>query len=197
METSKPRKAIYIVDDPDSIRLLADFIRTEILHLLSKYPMTATQLAEQLGLTRAAVGYHLRLLMKARLITINKIEAEKHGILQKYYTPRGVLLIVDPAHIPKGVERYFIRTQIEHLRGIFSALQLYHHVSKVSSKTLEELAVAMLKQLKIIGQKHKKDMAPEDTESLRIKIYAEAFANLIKQKEWRNLYKLCLRNISS
>jgi DNA-binding transcriptional ArsR family regulator len=195
METSKPRKAIYIVDDPESIRLLADFTKTEILRLLSRYPMTATQLAEQLGLTRAAVGYHLHLLMKARLITINKIEAEKHGILQKYYTPRGVLLIIDPVHIPKEVERYFIRTQIEHIRGIFSALQLYHHVSKVSSKTLEELAVAMLKQLKIIGQKHKKDTAPKDTESLRIKIYAEAFANLIKQKEWRNLYKLCFRNM--
>ena len=177
------------MDDPDSIRLLADFTRTEILRLLSKRPMTETQLAEQLGLTKAAVGYHLHLLMKAGLITVDKIEAEKHGILQKYYAPRAVLFIVDPAHIPKEIKRYFIRIQVEYLIGILSALQLYHRVSKVSSEVLEELADAMLKQLKIIQQKHEKEMTMEDADSLRIKIYAEAFANLIKQRKWHSLFR--------
>ncbi len=189
LNTSKPRSAIRIVDDPDSIRLLADFTRTEILRLLSKYSMTETQLAEQLGLTRAAVGYHLHLLMDAGLITVSKVEAEKHGILQKYYAPIAVLLIIDPAYIPSDVQRYFIRMEIEHLRGIFSALQLYHHVSKVSSGTFEQLAMAMLKQLKIVGQKHTKDMALEDAELLKVKIYAEALASLTKQKEWRRLFQ--------
>jgi DNA-binding transcriptional ArsR family regulator len=151
--------------------------------------MTETQLAEQLGLTRAAIGYHLHLLMDARLISVSRVEAEEHGILQKYYTPLAVLLIVDPSRIPKDVQRYFIGMEIEHLRGIFSALQLYHHVSKVSSKTLEELAVAMLKQLKIVGQKHAKDMTLEDAELLKVKIYAEALASLTKQKEWRNIFQ--------
>jgi DNA-binding transcriptional ArsR family regulator len=188
-DTSKPRKAVHIIDNSESIRLLADFTRTEILRLLSKHLMTETQLAEQLGLTRAAVGYHLHLLLDAGLITVSKVEAEKHGILQKYYTPIAVLLIVDPEHIPKDVQRYFIRMEIEHLRGIFSALQLYHHVSKVSSRTLERLAEAMLKQLKIVGQKHVKDMASEDAELLKVKIYAEALANLTKQREWRSLFR--------
>jgi len=151
--------------------------------------MTETQLAQQLGLTRAAVGYHLRLLMDVGLIAVGKVEAEEHGILQKYYTPIAVLLIVDPAHIPSDVQRYFIRMEIEHLRGIFSALQLYHHVSKISSTTLEELAVAMLKQLKIVGQKHMNDMALEDAELLKVKIYTEALASLTKQKEWRSLFQ--------
>ena len=151
--------------------------------------MTETQLSQQLGLTRAAVGYHLHLLMDARLINIDKVEAEKHGILQKSYTPIAVLLIIDPAHIPQDVQRYFIRTQIEHLRGMFSVFQLYHHVSEVSSKNLEKLAKAMLKQLKIVGQKHIEDTARGDAESLRVKIYAEALANLTKQKEWRSLFQ--------
>lgn len=188
-DTSKPRKAVHIVDNPESIRLLADFTRTEILRLLSKYPMTETQLAERLGLTRAAVGYHLHLLIDAELITVSRVEAEKHGILQKYYTPVAILLIVDPDRIPKDVKRYFIRVEIEHLRGIFSALQLYHHVSKVSSKTLEGLAEALLNQLKIVSRKHAKDMASEDAELLKVKIYAEALANLTKQKEWRSLFR--------
>jgi predicted transcriptional regulator len=151
--------------------------------------MTETQLSEQLGITRAAVGYHLHLLMDAGLITIEKVEAEQHGILQKFYTPSAFLFIVDPDHIPQDVQRYYIRIQIEHLRGMFSVFQLYHHVSEVSSRNLEKLALAMLKQLKIVGQKHIKDMALEEAESLRVKVYAEAIANLTEQKEWCSLFQ--------
>jgi len=183
------RQAVSIVVDPESIRLLADFTRSEILRLLSKYPMTETQLSEQLGLTRAAVGYHLHLLREAGLIRIDRVKAEKHGILQKFYTPITDLFIVDPAHMPEDVKRYFVRTQIEHLRGVFSVFQLYHHTSKFSSETFEKLAIAMLKQLKIVGQKHMKDVARGDAESLKVKIYAEALANLTKEKEWRNLFQ--------
>jgi hypothetical protein len=127
--------------------------------------------------------------MDAGLINIDRVEAEEHGILQKYYTPIAVLLIIDPDHIPEDVQRYFIRTEIEHLRGMFSVFKLHHHVSEVSSGNLEKLAVAMLKQLKIVGQKHAKDIAREDVESLRVKIYAEALSNLTKQKEWRSLFQ--------
>ncbi len=151
--------------------------------------MTETQLSEQLGLTKAAVGYHLHLLMDAGLINIDKVEAEKHGILQKFYTPIAVLLIIDPVHIPQDVQRYFVRIQIEHLRGMFSVFQLYHQVSEVSSSNLEKLALAMLKQLRIVGQKHMKDMSRADAETFRVKIYAEALANLTKQKEWRSLFQ--------
>ncbi len=159
------------------------------MRLLSKYPMTETQLSQQLGVTRAAVGYHLHLLMEAGLITIEKVEPERHGILQKYYTPLAFLFIIDPDHMPQDVKRYYIRMQIEHLRGMFTVFQLYHHVSEVSSRNFEKLAVAMVKQLKIVGQKHVKDLAHGDAESLRVKIYAEALANLTKQKEWHNLFQ--------
>ena len=45
--------AVYIIDDPEKIELLADFTREEVLQLLNKYPMTETQLSEQLHLTKA------------------------------------------------------------------------------------------------------------------------------------------------
>jgi predicted transcriptional regulator len=150
--------------------------------------MTETQLSGQFGITKAAIGYHLHLLMDAGLIHIDKVEAEEHGILQKYYTPIAFLLIIDPDRIPRDVQRYFIRTQIEHLRGMFSVFKLYHHVSEVSSEDFEELAVAMLRQLKIVGQKHTKDVTPKDAESSRVKIYADALSNLTKEKEWRSLF---------
>ena len=82
---SKPFKtAICIVDDPNKIRLLADFTRAEILQLLCEHPMTESQLSKEFGLTKAAIGYHLNLLMKSQLIYLERVEPEEHGILQKF-----------------------------------------------------------------------------------------------------------------
>lgn len=150
--------------------------------------MTETKLSEQLGLTKAAVGYHLHLLLDAGLIKIDKVEAEKHGILQKFYASIALVFIIDPAYIPEDVKRYFIRREIEHLKGMFSVFKLHHHLHEISSKTLEKLAEAMLKQLRIVGQKHTKEVVVEDAASIGVKIYAEALANLTKQKEWRSLF---------
>lgn len=189
MKPENPRKAVLILEDPEAIHLLGDFTRSEILRLLSDRPMTETQLSEELGLTKAAVGYHLRLLRDAGLIEISNIEAEEHGILQKFYSSVATLLIVDPDHVPEDVRRYFLETQIEHLEGMLSVFRLYDRISEVSSENLEELAKAMLSQLKIVGKKHIKEEAAENAESLRVKIYAEALANLTKQREWRNLFQ--------
>jgi len=186
----KRRKAVVIVKNPETIRLLADFTRTEILRLLSRKPMTETQLSKELGITKAAVGYHLHLLMKAGLIDISRIEAEKHGILQKYYTTMASLFIVDPEKIPEDAKRYFLQVQIEHLLGILSVFKLRHQLSKISSEELEDLAKVMLEQLKTVGQKYvDQKVEMEDSESLEIKIYAEALARLTKQKEWRSIFK--------
>jgi len=151
--------------------------------------MTEKQLSAELGLTKAAVGYHLHLLLKAGLIGITKLEAEKHGILQKYYAPMAALFIIDTANLPKDVKRFFIQTQIEHLRGMFIVCRLYERISGVSSEKLEILAMAMLKQLTEIAQKHLNDKTPKDPESLRVEIYSEAVAKLTDQEEWRNLFK--------
>jgi len=188
----KPPAAVCIVSEPEKIRLLADPTRAEILRLLSKYPMTESHLSKQLGLTKAAVGYHLHLLLESGFIYIEKTEVEGHGILQKYYRPTAALFIVDPKNVPEDVQRYFIRTQIEHLRGMLSVLELRHLINEVSSKTLEKLAVDLLRQLKEVGEKHVKEKVVEDAEKLRVKIYAEALAALIKKEEWQALFKRAL-----
>jgi len=187
---SKPRKmAVCIVDDPDKIRLLADLKRAGILQLLYGRPMTEAQLSKELGLTRAAVGYHLNLLLKAQLIHLERVEPEEHGILQKFYSPVAPFFIADYDRIPNDAKRYFIQTQIIHLRGIFTAFQLNHRFSGASPETLEKLAVAMLKQLADTGRKHLKEMPAKNAETLKVKIYAEALKSLTKQDEWHALFK--------
>ena len=194
MKATKPKNAVLIVENQEAIQLLADFTRAEIIRLLSRHSMTDKQLSDELGLTKAAVGYHLHLLLNAGLIEITKLEAEKHGILQKYYAPMASLFIVDIDNIPKDVKRFFIHTQIEHLRGMFIVFRLYQHKSEFSSEKLEKLALSLLKQLKEVAQKHLDDAPPEDPESFRVKIYSEAVARLTEQKEWRNTLKNSIRD---
>jgi len=158
--------------------------------------MTEAQLSKELGLTRAAVGYHLNLLKKAQLIYLERVEPEEHGILQKFYSPAAFFFIVDCDRIPNDAKRYFIQAQIIHLRGIFTAFQLNHHFSGVSPETLEKLAVTMLKQLEKAGRKHTKEGPVKNAETLKVKIYTEALESLLKQEEWHALFKES-KNLSS
>lgn len=127
--------------------------------------------------------------MDAGLIQIDRLEAEKHGILQKFYSPISDVFIIDPDKTPKSVQRYFIQKHIEHLIGIFSVFELNHNFLEVSSKSFEHLAMAMWRELKLVGEKHIKDSARGEAKSLKVKIYAEALANLTKQKEWKSLFR--------
>ncbi len=186
--TPKSKRAVCIIADPDKIRLLADFTRAEILQLLHEHPMTESQLSRELGLTKAAVGYHLNLLKKAQLICLERIEPEKHGILQKFYSPLAGFFIVDYNHIPDDVKRYFIQTEIILLRGLLTAFQLDHHFYGISAITLERLAIAMLKQLEKTGRKYTEEKLVETPGTLKVKIYAEAVAALMKKDEWHSLF---------
>jgi DNA-binding transcriptional ArsR family regulator len=77
--------------------------------------MTEAQLSTELGLTRAEIGYHLKPLKKAGLIYLYKVEAENHGIKQKFYSQIAAVIVANYENIPKDVQRNFIYIQIEHL----------------------------------------------------------------------------------
>ena len=186
MEEKITYRAICIIEDEEKIKLLADFTRAEILRLLSIKPMTETQLSQKLGLTKAAISYHLHLLEQANMIHIEKLEAEKHGILQKYYSPAAALFIVNPKKIPKEVKAYFIQEQIQFLRGVLSVLKKADNPSTVPSANMERLAVAFLNCLKMVGEKYaEKKIAEINAEAIRVKIYREALKRLMRRKEWK------------
>lgn len=189
MTTVSARRAVLIVEDPEVIRLLSSFIKSEILRLLSKKPMTETQLSKVLELTKAAVGYHLRPLRDKGLIKVDRYVTEEHGI-SKYYSTAASFFVVDPDFVPDDTKRYFLETQMMRLEGMLSVFRLYGGIDEVSPENLEELAEAMLRQLKIVGEKHTTEKAEvNETESLRIRIFAEALDNLVKQNEYHNLFQ--------
>jgi DNA-binding transcriptional regulator GbsR (MarR family) len=63
------------------------------MQLLSERPMTQTELSHTLGMTKSAVGYPLKQLLRADLIYISKTETERHSILQKFYSPIASFMI--------------------------------------------------------------------------------------------------------
>ena len=184
------RKAIHFVNDSKEIQLLANFKHREILQLLSEHPMTQTELSKTLGLTKSAIGYHLKQLMQANFIYIIKVEIESHGIQQKFYSPIADLIIASLDRTPDNIKRYFIQVQIEHVIGILAAFQSVRAPFDINSETIEKLAIMLWKQLEQTCKRYEINNVVETAESIKIKIYTDALNDLTKLSEWKALVPL-------
>ena len=189
------RKAIHFVNDSKGIQLLANFKHQEILQLLSEHPMTQTNLSRTLGITKSAIAYHLKKLMQANLIYIKRVEVEKHGIQQKFYSPIANFIIAPYDRTPDKIKRYFIQMQIEHVIGILATLQCVRaHFFDIDSETIEKLAIMLWKQLEQTCKKYESYNVIETAESLKIMIYTDAINNLTKLPEWKALLPISCAN---
>ena len=185
------QKAVHFVDNSKNIQTLAHFIHREILQLLSEHPMTQTELSKILGLTKSAIGYHLKQLMQANLIYIKRVEVERHGIQQKFYSPIATFIIAPYDRTPDNIKRYFIQMQIEHVIGMLAALQYVNtHLLMVNSETIEKLAIMLWKQLEQTCKKYENHNVIETTEAVKTMIYSDALNNLTKLSEWKTLLPL-------
>jgi predicted transcriptional regulator len=184
------QKAIHFVNDSKEIQLLANFKHRELLQLLSEHPMTETELSKTLGLTKSAIGYHLKQLMQANLIYIKRVEVESHGIQQKFYSPIANFIMATYDSTPDNIKQYFIQMQIEHIIGILAAVQYLRAPFDINSETIEKLAIMLWKQLEQTCKKYEHTSVIETAENLKINIYTDALNNLTKMSEWKNLVPL-------
>jgi DNA-binding transcriptional ArsR family regulator len=117
-------KAVQIICDQEIARAMTDTIRRTILMVLREKPMTQTQLAEEIGLSKAALNHHLKILQQHRLVSIVKREEESHGIVQKFFAAHSYLLLYDFNALPKDIVSYFYPAILERATGIISMLSL-------------------------------------------------------------------------
>jgi DNA-binding transcriptional ArsR family regulator len=117
-------KTTYVVDNLSVAKVLIDPMRRAILDLLRISPMTQAKLADELGLSGPSLNYHMKLLKSKKLVAITKREAEKHGIIQKFFEPAAYLFVYDLDALPKHIARYFYPVSLERTRGIISALHV-------------------------------------------------------------------------
>ena len=182
---------MHFVENSKDIQVLAHFIHREIIQLLSEQPMTQTELSKTLGLTKSAIGYHLKQLMQANLIYIKRFEVERHGIQQKFYSPTATFILAPYGRTPDNIKRYFIQMQIEHVIGMLAALQSVRtRFLKVNSETIEKLAIMLWKQLEQTCKKYEKHNVIETTQDIKTMIYTDALNSITKSLEWKTLLSL-------
>ncbi|GAA4939436.1 hypothetical protein GCM10025331_26800 [Actinoplanes utahensis] len=66
------------------MRALAHPVRLQIMALLTSAPMTAAEIARELGLTHANASYHLRNLLAGGLIVVAGEEKIRGGVAKRY-----------------------------------------------------------------------------------------------------------------
>ncbi len=77
-------KDVYYFENLEQIRVLREPTRWKMLNLLIEQPMTGSQLARILGITRPLAHYHLKVLERVGLVSF----LEDHildGVVEKYY----------------------------------------------------------------------------------------------------------------
>ena len=83
MEEFKPAP-VLMVHDLETLKILADPLRNQILEILAPEKLTINQMAEKLGLTPSKLYYHINLLEKYGVI--QEVDAiVKANIIEKVY----------------------------------------------------------------------------------------------------------------
>ncbi|MGB3328273.1 MAG: winged helix-turn-helix domain-containing protein [Thermomicrobiales bacterium] len=85
---------IRFIDDPETLRLIADPLRLRLLELIRQQPRTVTELAEELGVQRTSLYYHIKLLESHNLIVVDTTRVVS-GLTEKRYRLAAYRLTVD------------------------------------------------------------------------------------------------------
>ncbi|HIH88943.1 TPA: winged helix-turn-helix transcriptional regulator [Candidatus Bathyarchaeota archaeon] len=182
-------QAVRVIRDPDTIRLLADLARRQLLRYISKHPMTQTELAGATRLTEPSVSHHLQILLKAGLIKIQRMEPGARGAVKKYYEPTALLFIEDWDSTPPDQRRYFIHTHLERLRGMLSVFHLTYRGFTFNTGELEELAKDIASRVSVVAERHEGDEYAGDREQLMIGIYSETLETIMGEERWRSFFE--------
>ena len=78
------RDAFFLISDLETLRVLTDPLRLQILEVLDPYPQTVNQVAEKLGQTGSRLYYHFNMLEKHGLVKVVETRMV-NNILEKIY----------------------------------------------------------------------------------------------------------------
>jgi DNA-binding transcriptional ArsR family regulator len=186
------RTAVQVIRDPEKIKLLADPVRREIIRQIAAQPQTQSQLADKLELRPSSTSHHLRVLRKAGLIKIEHSEVGKHGILEKYYEPTSNLFIEDYKKASAGLQKYFVHTNIERLRGMLSMLQILaekrNKSIEITREELKDMAQEIANRLPEVAKEYENVQTDATRETLNIRIYSEALKSVMKEDKWQKIF---------
>lgn len=78
------RDPVFLVDTMDTLRIIMDPLRSQIVSILNQEPMTIGQVAGKMGLSSSRLYYHFNLLEEHGLIRVVKTR-QVNNIIEKIY----------------------------------------------------------------------------------------------------------------
>jgi DNA-binding transcriptional ArsR family regulator len=90
-----------VVSDLETVRVMADPLRQQLLDMLRGEPLTVTHLAQRLGVKRTQLYHHLNLMVKHGLVRVVRTRLVS-GITEKWYRAAALSFIVDRALFATG-----------------------------------------------------------------------------------------------
>ena len=128
MDELPERAPVFLVDNLETLKVLTDPIRIEILHILDPEPQTINQVAEKLGLSNSRLYYHFRIL-------------EEHGLISVVHT-RMVDNIVEKFYWSTAADFDIDKTLLD-----FSSESGKENIERLVSSTVETTRMDMLRSL--------------------------------------------------
>ena len=166
---------MMLMDDAKDLRLALSPIRRQILERLQA-PGSAASLAADLGLPRQKVGYHLRALEEAGLVTLHE-ERARRGFTERLFLASAEAFVIDPVLLGRDLP-HAVQAQDRHAAGhlVSTAAGLVRDVAR-----MRQAAEAEGKRLLTFTVETEVAFAaPADLERFTDRL-AEAMAGLVRE----------------
>ncbi len=93
MGTGK-REGVFIINDLETLKVVADPVRNQILEVLEKKPQNVKEVADKLGLAPSKLYYHFNMLEKVGLIKVVETR-QVANLIEKYYHTTSSFIDID------------------------------------------------------------------------------------------------------
>lgn len=147
---------LLIINELNQLKSISDPFRLQLLSMMRDEAKTGQMLADELGLPRAKVHYHLNQLLKHNIITVSHT-AKKNSIVQKFYRPAAEMIVPSinifnygnqTEAAPHAVYNLILDdSELEQLDSRLSRLESEKREKKETA-TAKEYAVYMMKTMK-------------------------------------------------
>jgi len=166
MDKMPQRPPIFLVEDLETLRLLTDPLRLQIIEMLTPEPQTVNQVAGKLGLANSRLYYHFNLLEKHGLIEV----VETHmvnNMLEKLYWLAAEDIEIDKALLD------------------FSSGDVQENLTSIISSSLEATRSEMLRSLqaRTFNLEHGAKPVPRDIiiQSTRKRLKDETYEDFMER----------------
>jgi DNA-binding transcriptional ArsR family regulator len=88
------KEGVFIIKDLETLKVVADPVRNQILEVLEKKPHNVKEVAEKLGLAPSKLYYHFNMLEKVDLIKVAETR-QVANLIEKYYVTTAAFIDID------------------------------------------------------------------------------------------------------